>query len=105
MVPWIQVYSNILTHDKTYALAEKLKVKNYAAVGLMVSLWSWCAINAPDGDITNYPPKAIVDATGYEATSSIKVEAFYKILLVALVVHRIRCQPLPRRFKLFGGKH
>lgn len=65
MVPWIQVYSNILTHDKTYALAEALKIPNYAAAGLMVSLWAWVAVNAVDGDITTYPPRAIADAVGW----------------------------------------
>lgn len=62
MVPWIQVYSNILTHDKTYALAEQLKIPNYGAVGLMVSLWSWAATMPPNGDITAYPKRAIADA-------------------------------------------
>lgn len=78
MTPWIQVYSNILTHDKTYGLAESLDVPNYAAVGLMVSLWSWASINAADGDITNYPPRAIMDAAGWKAENP---EDFYKSLL------------------------
>ncbi len=78
MIPWIQVYSNIPTHDKTYALAEKLKIPNYAAVGLMVSLWAWASINAADGDISRYPPRAIADATGY-ATK--KPEEFYTALV------------------------
>lgn len=78
MVPWIQVYSNILTHDKTYALAERLKIPNYAAVGIMVSLWAWASINATDGDITNYPPRAIAEATGWKGK---KAEDFYEVLL------------------------
>ena len=77
MVPWIQVYSNILTHDKTYALAEQLKIPNYSAVGLMVSLWSWAAINAPDGNITAYPKRAIAEAAGWNKGA----DKFYQVLL------------------------
>lgn len=77
MIPWIQVYSNILTHDKTYSLAEELKIPNYAAVGIMVSLWAWASINATDGDISNYPPRAIAEATGWQK----KPKDFYDILL------------------------
>lgn len=77
MIPWIQVYSNILTHDKTYKLAEELKIPNYSAVGLMVSLWCWVAINAPTGDITDYPPRAISEATGW----SKKPNTFYEVLV------------------------
>ena len=102
MVPWIQVYSNVLTHAKTYELAQKLNIKNYAAVGLMVSLWSWCAINAPDGDITKYPPKAIVDATGFEASSSRKVENFYKILLEVRIISKEKNKILIRNWDKYA---
>ena len=84
MIPWIQVYSNILTHDKTYTLAEALKVPNYSAVGLMVSLWCWVAVNAPDGDITRYPPRAITEATGWTK----KPETFYNALVNAGLIEK-----------------
>lgn len=84
MIPWIQVYSNILTHDKTYRLAETLKIPNYSAVGLMVSLWCWVAVNAPDGDITSYPPRAITAATGWPK----KPEAFYSALVDAELIEK-----------------
>lgn len=84
MIPWIQVYSNILTHDKTYKLAEALKIPNYSAVGLMVSLWCWVAVNAPDGDITSYPPRAITAATGWPK----KPEAFYSALVDAELIEK-----------------
>lgn len=84
MIPWIQVYSNILTHDKTYSLAEALKVPNYSAVGLMVSLWCWVAVNAPDGDITRYPPRAITEATGWTK----KPETFYNALVNAGLIEK-----------------
>ena len=83
MVPWIQVYSNILTHDKTYALAEKLRVPNYTAVGIMVSLWSWAAVNAPDGDITGYPPRAIADAVGWRKGAEALANALLETRLIA----------------------
>lgn len=85
MVPWIQVYSNILTHDKTYALAEQLKVPNYGAVGLMVSLWSWAAINAPDGNITAYPKRAIADAAGWSKGA----DKFYQVLLNVRLIEQL----------------
>lgn len=85
MVPWIQVYSNILTHDKTYALAEQLKIPNYGAVGLMVSLWSWAAINAPDGDITAYPKRAIADAAGWSRGA----DKFYQVLLSVRLIEQL----------------
>lgn len=84
MIPWIQVYSNILTHDKTYKLAEALNVPNYSAVGLMVSLWCWVAINAPDGDITKYPPRAITEATGWPK----KADVFYSALIDAGLIEK-----------------
>lgn len=85
MVPWIQVYSNILTHDKTYALAEQLKIPNYGAVGLMVSLWSWAAINAPDGDITAYPKRAIADAAGWSRGA----DKFYQVLINVRLIEQL----------------
>lgn len=85
MVPWIQVYSNILTHDKTYALSEQLKIPNYGAVGLMVSLWSWAAINAPDGDITAYPKRAIADAAGWPKGA----DRFYQVLLNVRLIEQL----------------
>ncbi len=85
MVPWIQVYSNILTHDKTYALAEGLKIPNYGAVGLMVSLWSWAAINAPDGDITAYPKRAIADAAGWSKGA----DKFYQVLINVRLIEQL----------------
>lgn len=84
MIPWIQVYSNILTHDKTYRLAEDLKIPNYSAVGLMVSLWCWVAVNAPDGDISNYPPRALSEATGWNK----KPETFYAALINADLIEQ-----------------
>lgn len=82
MVPWIQVYSNLPTHDKTYALAERLKVPQYAAVGLMVCLWAWASVNAPDGDITAYTARAIADACGWKKSPIGLLDALKDVCLV-----------------------
>lgn len=66
MIPWIQVYSNLRTHPKTYRLAELLRLKNnYEAVGLVVCLWLWASNNAPNGDLVQYPPSAIAEGIGW----------------------------------------
>ncbi len=62
--PWIQIYASLPEHPKTYALAAALHLQQYAAVGLLVSLWSWAANNALDGDLTHFPDRAITRACG-----------------------------------------
>lgn len=66
MLPWIQVYSNLPEHPKIYALVDRLGLKrNYEAVGIVVSLWLWAAKNAPEGDLSGFPDRAIAGAVGY----------------------------------------
>lgn len=71
MIPWIQVYSNLIKHPKTYALADELKLTskdaspNVVAAGMLVSLWLWAAQNATDGDLSKCPPRAIAEAAEY----------------------------------------
>ncbi len=77
MIPWIQVYANITTHDKTYALAERLKIDQFAAVGIMVSLWAWASVNATDGDVSRYSPTALAASCGWKK----KPADFYGVLL------------------------
>ena len=68
MIPWIQVYSNLLTHPKTTKLADELKLSsaavnpNVVAVGILVSLWTWAAQNAVSGDLSETSDRAIADA-------------------------------------------
>lgn len=65
MLPWIQVYSNLAEHPKIYALVDRLGLRrNYEAVGIVVSLWLWAAKNAPDGDLSGFPERAIAAAIG-----------------------------------------
>lgn len=69
MLPWIQVYSNLADHPKIYALVDRMKLRrNSEAVGIVVSLWLWAAKNAPDGDLSGFPERAIADAVGYSAS-------------------------------------
>lgn len=69
MLPWIQVYSNLADHPKIYALVDRMKLRrNSEAVGIVVSLWLWSAKNAPDGDLSGFPKRAIADAVGYSSS-------------------------------------
>lgn len=69
MLPWIQVYSNLADHPKIYALVDRMKLRrNSEAVGIVVSLWLWAAKNAPDGDLSGFPDRAIADAVGYPSS-------------------------------------
>lgn len=66
MMPWIQVYSNLPEHPKIYRLTEALELEeNYEALGIVVALWLWAAKNAPEGDLTAYPRRALKDAVGW----------------------------------------
>jgi hypothetical protein len=78
---WIQVEDSIREHDKIYNLADSLKITNAHAVGLMVCLWTWAATAAPDGDVTNFPPRAIAQAAGWEKGGAKGAKAFYDALL------------------------
>lgn len=39
---------------------------NYAAIGIVVSVWLWAAQNATDGDLSDYAPEDIADAIGWK---------------------------------------
>lgn len=65
MTPWIQIYSNLPEHPKIYQLADTLETGNCEAVGVVVSLWLWAAKNAPDGDLSRFPVRALGDAVGW----------------------------------------
>lgn len=79
MLPWIQVYSNLAEHPKIYALVDRLGLRrNYEAVGIVVSLWLWAAKNAPNGDLSGFPERAIAAAIGVNGKKE-------KVLCKALV--------------------
>lgn len=72
MIPWIQVYSNLLQHPKTGTLAVELDLKcsdveiEAVAVGILVSLWTWAVQNAPNGDLSNTNPRTIARAANWK---------------------------------------
>ncbi len=81
MRTWIQVDSGIKEHDKIYNLADKLHIPNAYAVGLMTCLWAWVSTTCPDdGDVTNFPPRAIAVAAGWEKKSQKDIQKFYDAL-------------------------
>lgn len=85
MIPWIQVYSNLIKHPKTYALADELKLTskdaspNAVAAGLMLSLWLWAAQNATDGDLSKCSTRAIAEAAEYKKKPEAFVNALIKV--------------------------
>lgn len=78
---WIQVDDGIREHDKIYNLADALGITNAHAVGLMVCFWTWAATAAPDGNVTNFPPRAIAKAAGWEKGGAKGAQKFYNELL------------------------
>lgn len=72
MIPWIQVYSNLVRHPKVTKLADKLGLTskdagpNVIAAGMLVSLWLWAAQNATDGDLSECSDRAIAEAAEYK---------------------------------------
>ena len=75
MVEWIRVDTGISQHDKIYNLADILEIPDAHAVGLMVCLWTWAAGAAHDGDITNFPVRAIAKAAGWTKKPEVFFEA------------------------------
>ncbi len=84
MIPWIQVYSNLLRHPKIYDLADELKLSskdtspNAVAAGMLVSLWLWAAQNATDGDLSKCSPRAVAEAAEYKKSPTAFVAALKK---------------------------
>ena len=84
MIPWIQVYSNLVRHPKVTSLADELGLPgshtspNAAAVGMLVSLWLWAAQNATDGDLSKCSDRAIAEAAEYRKKPAAFVAALIK---------------------------
>lgn len=81
MIPWIQVYSNLITHPKTSHLADTLKLTSkdtsadVVAAGMLVSLWTWAVQNACSGDLSSCSDRAIADAARYRRKPEVFVSA------------------------------
>jgi len=85
LIPWIQVYSNLVSHAKTAHLADLLKLTskdtspNVVAAGMLVSLWTWAIQNAYNGDLSTCSDRTIADAARYKR----KPEALVKALIAS----------------------
>lgn len=76
---WIQVDDSIREHDKIYRLADILNIPDAYAVGLMVCFWAWAATAAPDGNVTEFPARAVAAAAKWKKGAN----KFYDALLEA----------------------
>lgn len=74
---WVRVDTTLPTHDKIYNMSDALNITIPQAVGHIVMLWLWASINAPDGDISKYKPRAIADAARWAKSA----QKFYDVLL------------------------
>lgn len=87
-IPWIQVYTNMVTHNKTRKLAAELKLMNkdvkpnVIAAGMLLALWTWAAQNAVDGDITGVPMEDIADVAGWKKAPKTFYDALVKVGLI-----------------------
>lgn len=75
MEAWIKVYYDLSDHPKVYDLADRLKIEQFAAVGLAVSLWIWAIIHAPNGDLSRFPDTAIARACHWHKPAAGLVKA------------------------------
>lgn len=81
MLPWIQVYSNITEHPKTTNLVDELGITSkdaepeMVAVGMLVSLWTWAAKNAYNGDLSAVSARAIAKACGWKKDAQTLVKS------------------------------
>lgn len=83
-IPWIQVYSNIVTHPKTSNLVDELGITSSAtepeavAVGMLIGLWTWAAVNAYDGNLNGVAPRTIARACNWKKNPDKLIAALVK---------------------------
>ncbi len=65
-------------HPKMTALALALQIPRYAAVGLLESLWHFCAEFTPAGDVGRYSDTHISNAIGWEGKPAALMRALAK---------------------------
>lgn len=81
MIPWIMVYTNLLTHQKTGRLVDALGLKcpgvepEAIAAGMLVSLWTWAAQNAYHGDLSECSSRVIANACRWKKDPEKLVQA------------------------------
>jgi hypothetical protein len=71
---WIEVHQSLLTHRKTFALAEQLELPEVYAAAHMVAFWLWSLDNAPEGEL-KISAKLIAKAAQYPGPAEEFVEA------------------------------
>lgn len=80
-IPWIQVYSNLAQHPKTFAFAQSLSLESECvspsviAAGMLVGIWSLCAQSAPDGRLQEGAVGALAAAAGWRGTPQTLIDA------------------------------
>jgi hypothetical protein len=81
MLPWVQVYTNVCEHPKTSNLVDALGITSkdaepeMIAVGMLIGLWTWAAINAYDGDLSGVSCRVIARACGWKKSPEKLVDA------------------------------
>lgn len=50
---WIPIHQSILTHRKTFLMADLLELPEVHVAGHLMALWLWCLDSAPDGILPN----------------------------------------------------
>lgn len=74
--PWFQVFADLPGHIKIGKLRDGLKLKSrYEAVGLIVCIWSWAAVHAPSGELTEVSAQDLADAAGWRKSAKGFLEA------------------------------
>ena len=67
-----------IQHPKTLALARELNCEILLAVGVLESLWHWCATYAPQGDIGKYPDEMIAEGICWRKSPEKLIESLKK---------------------------
>ena len=81
MIPWIMIYTNLLTHPKTGRLVDTLGLKSPGvepeclAAGMLLSLWTWAAQNAYHGDLSACSDRMIAKACRWQKDPKALVKA------------------------------
>lgn len=63
---WIPVRTGLFKHNKTSRLAALLGIPPTHAAGLVIALWAWAALEAPNGCLGDYDDEDIAIATGWQ---------------------------------------
>lgn len=62
---WLELHQSVAWHKKTYALAQKLKVRRAEALGLVATLWLWALEHAQDGALGHLTDREVSAAAGW----------------------------------------